>query len=155
MDFSRLVKWIVILAIAVVAYKIVWPKLHGGGSASSSSSGSSGGGAHEACVAAAESASNAWGSGVGSFANPPYDTAAWSSFENDIYSKISAAESQCTCSDKSCTTVRSAMTDLRGLISEMGTSIRGGSPPPGNLVQRQESIDNRLTEARASAQEGK
>ena len=152
MDLSRLLKLALVIAALFIAWKVVLPRLKGSGGEPASSPAAAG---HESCVAGAEHASNAWGSGVGRFANPPYDIDAWSNFQSDINSKIAAAEAQCTCSDKSCVMVRSAMSELRGLISEMDSSIRSGAPQPSGLVQRQESIDTQIIEARALSQSGK
>ena len=43
------------------------------------------------------------------------------------------------------------MSDLRSLVSEMDSSLRSGSPPPSDLVQRQEAIDNAVNTARDQA----
>lgn len=100
------------------------------------------------CPAAAERASNMWGSGIGRFVNPPYDLAAWGEFRGRVEDSIRQAEKDCACSQPSCESVRRALTDLRGLIAELDTSLRNGTPPPSNIVQRQEAIDNAIEEAR-------
>jgi hypothetical protein len=40
------------------------------------------------------------------------------------------------------------MSDLRTLVSECDTAIRNGSPPPSDMVQRQEAIDNAIAAAK-------
>jgi len=47
------------------------------------------------------------------------------------------------------------MSDLRSLVSEMDSSLRSGSPPPSDLVQRQEAIDTKIEAAAALARSGK
>ena len=47
------------------------------------------------------------------------------------------------------------MRDLRSLVAEMDSSLRGGLPPPSDLVQRQEAIDNAISSAHDLAQQGK
>ena len=150
MDFSRLVRWIVIVGLIVFAWKVAvpWVKEKSGGSGAAVAQGDT------SCAGAAERASETWGSGLGRFVNPPYDAAAWSSFQNDVESSISSAESSCSCSAKSCVTTREAMRELRGLVSEMGTALRAGSSPPSDVVQRQEAIDNKIANARALVQSG-
>jgi len=151
MDANRLIKWVVIIALAVVAWKygIPWVKQQMKGRTSSSAS------AENSCVAAAQSASNAWGSELHRFANPPYDIAAWSSFRGDVEGKISSAESECRGTSQSCDAARTAMRELRTLVGELDTSIRSGSPPPDDAVQRQESIDTKIEAAADLARSGK
>ena len=107
------------------------------------------GAAEDACPAAAESASNDWGGGIGRFANPPYDLAAWDEFRSRVERQIRDAEGKCSCASDSCTNVKAAMSELRALVRDLDTSIRGGAPPPSDIVQRQESIDNAISAARA------
>ncbi|SRR5581483_1780471 len=107
------------------------------------------------CIGAANSASQAWGSGIGRFTNPPYDVDAWSIFRSDIDSKIANAQGQCACVSESCRKIQSALQDLRGLVSDLDSSIRSGSAPPGDIVQRQEAIDRQLDEARDLVKQGK
>ena len=135
----------IVVAVAVIwfvwAQVVPWAKKElGSSSASSTGNGSDGG-----CRSASLRATNAWGEGLGRFANPPYDLAAWSSFRGDVESKIGEAQSACNCSDDSCREVRAALTDLRGLVGEFDGAIRNGSPPPADAVQRQERIDNVLS----------
>lgn len=154
MDIGRLLKWIVIIGIAFFAWKVVVPwvkqqKL--GGSSTSISSGAIG---DDSCAGQAERASEAWGSGLAQFANPPYDLAAWSNFRAGVETKIATAESKCSCAAESCVKVRGAMSDLRALVSDLDNTIRNGSSPEG-FVQRQEQIDNRINEARDLQNAGK
>jgi hypothetical protein len=150
MDLGRIVKWLVILAIIFFAWKYALPWVRtkaGGASATSQQSDNS-------CVGAAERASEQWGSGLHRFMNPPYDAAAWSTFERDVQSSVTSAESQCSCSAKSCEATRGAMRDLRGFVGEMGSAIRNGTSPPSDAVQRQEAIDTQIANARALLQSG-
>ncbi|HXH39691.1 MAG TPA: hypothetical protein VNN08_13765 [Thermoanaerobaculia bacterium] len=150
MDANRLIKWVVVIALAVVAWKyaIPWAKQQMNGHASSSASDNS-------CVAAAQRASEAWGSGLHRFANPPYDLGAWSTFHDDVEGKITAAESQCRSSAQSCEAARTAMSELRNLTRDLDTAIRNGSPPPDDAVQRQEAIDTKIEGAADLARSGK
>jgi len=151
MDTNRLTKWIIVIVLAIVAWKyaLPWAKQHLQGSAAATSSPES------SCTSTAQHASEIWGSGLHRFANPPYDMAAWSDFRSGVESEIAKAQTECRCSQQSCETVRGAMSDLRGLVSEFDTAIRNGSPPPDNAVSRQESIDTALETAAALARGGK
>jgi hypothetical protein len=150
MDTNRLVKWIMVIVLAIVAWKyaLPWVKQHHGSVAATSSPESS-------CTTTAQHASETWGSGLHRFANPPYDMAAWSDFRSGVESEIAKAQTECSCAQQSCETARGAMSDLRSLVSEFDTAIRNGSSPPDNAVQRQESIDTTIETAAALARGGK
>jgi len=151
MDANRLIKLVVIVVIVFAAWKygIPWAKKQMNGHAGSAAS------ADNSCVAAAQRASEAWGSGLHRFVNPPYDLAAWSSFHDDVEGKISAAESECSGQAQSSAAVRTAMSDLRNLVRDLDTAIRNGSPPPDDAVQRQEAIDTKIEAAAELVRSGK
>ncbi len=153
MDFGRLLKWIAIIAVIVIVWKVVLPKLNGKSSDGATSKSSSA--PDNNCVKRAEAASEKWGSGLGRFANPPYDTSAWSSFRGEVDSRIDAATADCSCSAESCQKATSAMRDLHGLVSEMDGAIRNGTSMPDDAVQRQERIDNQINEAADLVRAGK
>lgn len=143
MSLSKLFTWIIVIAIAIFAWKTLAPKLREGKAAKSEVADSGG-----SCGVAAARASERWGSGLSRFVNPPYDLNAWSSFRTDVDSAIADAESDCDCAGPSCEKGRAALRDLRALVSDFDAAIRNGSEPPADAVQRQESIDNRINEAR-------
>ncbi len=151
MDANRLIKWVAIIVLAFVVWKyaVPWAKRqmsrHAPPAVSSDNS----------CVAAAQRASEAWGSGLHRFVNPPYDLTAWSSFQSDVQAKISSAESECRGSAQSCDAARVAMSELRTLVGDLDTAIRNGSPPPDDAVQRQEAIDTKIEAAAELTRAGK
>jgi hypothetical protein len=151
MDTGRLIKWVVIIVLAVVAWKytLPWAKQQIQGHSTVSASDES------SCVSAAQRASESWGGGLHSFVNPPYDLGAWSNFRSDVDAKISAAESQCRGLSPSDVEARTAMKELRSLAGDLDTSIRAGSPPPDDAVQRQEAIDTKIETAAALTKSGK
>lgn len=154
MDLSRIAKWVAALVVVLVVWKYVVPwakeQVRGGSSSSSSASGPGGN-----CIGSVDRAANAWGNGLGRFVNPPYDNDAWMSFKNDVSSRISTAESDCSCSEESCLKSREAMRDLRVLMQEFDSTIRNGLPPPEDAVRRQEQIDNTIDAARDLLKSGK
>jgi hypothetical protein len=156
MDLSRIVKWVVILALLFVVWKYVipWVKDEGSGFDKSSSASKSSGG-DQSCIASAERASNTWGSGLGRFVNPPYDLGAWSNFRGDVDAKINAADADCSCGAESCQKVKNAMSELRSLVGDFDTAIRNGSSPGQDAVQRQEQIDRQIDDARELVRAGK
>lgn len=144
---NRLIKIVVLIAVVLVAKRWVWPWLQQalGGSKANSVAAS----VDSSCARAAASASDVWGKGLGRFVNPPYDLADWSRFKSDVDAQIASAEQICiTCTGETCEDVRGALRDLRTLANDLDGAIRSGSPPPGDIVQRQESIDNRIAGSR-------
>ena len=152
MEAKTLVKWVIFIAIIVVVWKkgVPWWKEHH--SESTPTTASSPG---QDCASAAAAASETWGSGVGRFANPSVDLVAWDEFRSRVDQKARRAQERCLCGDSACNTAKNALADLRGLVSEMDSSLRSGSPPPSDLVQRQEAIDNAINSAREQAQQAK
>jgi hypothetical protein len=148
MEIGKLVKWVVILVLLFIGWKVLAPRIKEFKSSKGTATSSAAKG-DDSCVGRATSASNAWGNGLGQFVNPPYDTEAWASFSRDVKQHISEAEAKCACESESCIKARSAMSDLRSLVSELDSSVRSNSPPSSDLVRRQEQIDNTIDEARA------
>jgi hypothetical protein len=149
MDLGRILKWLAVIVIAVALWKVALPKLQSSTSTSKTTASAPSG--VPSCALAARQASEKWGSGVGQFVNPPYDLNEWSSFTAEVESSIREAEEECRCSATACGDVRESMHELRALVSDLDRSIRNGSSPPTDIVQRQERLDNRI-EAAANAE---
>ncbi len=96
------------------------------------------------CQFEARSAADYWSSHVSRFANPPYDVSAWQDFKSTVDDRMARADEKCSCSDDACAHGREAMTELRMAVSDMDASVRTGGPPPSDLVQRAERIDQAL-----------
>jgi hypothetical protein len=157
MDFGKIVKVLIAIAVIIFIWKkgIPWAKesFSSGSSTPSASSGSSG--AAAGCADRAAQASEAWGSGLRQYVNPPYDLESWGRFKSSVDAKVSMAEAGCGCDLESCRQAQGAMRDLRTLVSEMDLAIRGGTSVPSDAVTRQESIDDAIDQARQLAQSGK
>lgn len=153
MDLGVWVKRILIIAVVVVAWKIVVPYFQNSELSSLSSTSKTGG--DNSCVRSAERASETWGGGLRQFMNPPHDLTAWASFRSNVDGQIDAANSACGCDASSCEMVRSSMRDLRGLVADFDSAIRSGSSLPGDVVQRQEAIDTRIESAADLVRSGK
>jgi hypothetical protein len=150
MDTGRLLKLIVVVALVVAGWKFGKPWLEqkfGGNQAAAISSAGS-------CVRSAEQASEAWGSGLRQFVNPPVDLGAWSSFRNGVDVKINEAETDCGCESQSCMKAKEAMRDLRGLVADFDNALRNNQPLD-DVVQRQEAIDMKINTASALSSGGK
>jgi hypothetical protein len=155
MDARAAVKLLVVVIVAALAWKYISPSLkRPPAAATAAATAAVVPLQRSSCVENAAAASETWGSGLHTFVNPPYDVDAWSTFRSGVESKISAAESACTGSESS-DKVKAAMTDLRALIGELDTAIRTGGAPQSDLVQRQESIDQSIEQARDLARAGK
>src|SRR5260370_24512385 len=151
MDTSKLVKWVIVLAIVFVGWKygLPWNKAKTSGSSSGTAS------TDNSCISIADRASEVWGGGIGKFVNPPYDLDAWSSLSASVNSSIVATSTACGCPAESCSKVQSAMKDLHSLVSDMDAAIRSGQPPAGDIVHRQSAIDTQLDAARGLVKAGK
>ena len=151
MDTSKLVKWVIVLAIVFVGWKygLPWIKAKTSGSSSGTAS------TDNSCISIADRASEVWGAGIGKFVNPPYDLVAWSSMSASVNSSIMATSTACGCPAESCIKVQSAMKDLHTLVADMDSAIRSGQPPAGDIVQRQAAIDAQLDTARDLVKAGK
>lgn len=147
----KLIKLAVVVAVVYFAYQWYQKQPHGSSSSSSRASASAG----DSCTPYADSAANAWSSGIRRFVNPPYDMAAWESFRGDVQSRISDAESHCGCGSQSCAKAKEAMNGLRGMVSDVDGMIRNNTAPPSDIVQRQENVDNLVDQAKELAKDGK
>jgi hypothetical protein len=109
------------------------------------------------CVPGAQKAFDLWGNKVRSLTMmpPPIDVNEWSALRDDVDASISAAESGCDCELESCTKSREALSELRSIITEMDSTVRNGSPPPSDLVQRQGEVDTKLDSAMELMKNGK
>lgn len=99
------------------------------------------------CVPAARAASEALGSGLGRFVNPPVDLAAFETYKSGVETKIRAAEAQCSCLTEQCVSVREAMGQLRGILGSLDAAARSGAPPDPGVVQAIEAVDARINAA--------
>ena len=150
MDANRLIKWVIVIVLAVAAWKyaLPWAKKQMQGHSAPAA-------ADNSCVTAAQLASETWGGGLHRFVNPPYDLAEWGHFRGDVEAKIAAANAACRDSSQSSDTARDAMRELQSLVASLDSAITSGSPPPGDAVQRQEAIDTKIEAAAELARSGK
>jgi len=151
MDANRLIKWVIVIALIFFAWKyaLPWAKKQVQGHTAETVT------ADNSCIAAAQRASETWGSGLHKFVNPPYDLGEWGRFRNDVEAKISVANAACRESSRSSDMARDAMRDLQTLVANLDSAISSGSPPPDDAVQRQEAIDTKIETAAALARGGK
>lgn len=139
MQGSTVVKFLIAAAIAFVAYKW-WMQKHATNTPAPRPTTAPA----VSCQFEARSAADYWSSNVSHFASPPYDVSSWQDFKSTVDDRMARAEEKCSCSDDACTRGREAMTELRMAVSDMDASVRSGGPPPSDLVQRAERIDQAL-----------
>jgi hypothetical protein len=153
---------IIFIIAAVVAFflwtKVVKPWLNKpadvtGVSAANSQASAAGA---SSCPELAAKASEAWGSGIGAFANPPVDIANWDAFHSRVENAIGVADASCTaCSGDSCAKAKQAVSELRTLVSGFDSAVRAGTGPPSDAPQQQEHIDQLIDQARELVRQGK
>jgi hypothetical protein len=139
MQGSTVVKFLIAAAIAYLGWKW-WSQQQAKAPASPAATTSPA----VNCQSAARSAADYWSSNVRAFSNPPYDIASWENFKSEVDGRIAKAGERCSCSDDGCTRGNEAMNELRTVISDMDAAVRSGGPPPSDLVQRAERIDQAL-----------
>ncbi len=139
MQGSTVVRLLIVAAIAFVGYKW-WMQKRGTSTPAPRPTTSPA----VTCQFEARSAADFWSSNVSHYSNPPYDASAWQDFKSMIDDRMARADEKCSCSDDPCTRGREAMTELRMAVSDMDASVRSGGPPPSDLVQRAERIDQAL-----------
>jgi len=149
---GRIIKLVVFIAVLFFLWKEVLPRITTHGSETTKPTGTNAG---TNCVFEARGASDYWGGTLAHFANPPYDMQAWDDFKSKVDARIGRAQEKCSCEEDSCRLGRQAVEELRGLVTEMDSSIRNGTPPPSDAVQRQERIDNAINDASAAAERQK
>ena len=105
---KRLLQLLAVIVIVLLVWKkgVPWWQEHHGRSAASTTS------ANGSCVELAERASEVWGSGIGRFANPPYDLGAWGEFRTRVDAASAKADALCSCDADSCRKSRQAISDL-------------------------------------------
>lgn len=106
------------------------------------------------CVASGQRVSESFGSRLGGFVNAA-DLSAWTEFRTGIESQLAEAQASCGCSLESCSKTREALSELRSVVGQLDSAIRGASSPGSGLVLQQEKIDHLLEEAKELADQGK
>jgi hypothetical protein len=68
--------------------------------------------------------------------------------KSHVDDRIGIADQKCACDETACTRAKEAMGELRRMVNDVDSMIRAGSPPPSDIVQRQERVDDALNAAR-------
>ncbi len=154
---AKIARLVALVVLAFVAYDYGWPWLQGildgQGSLTTSSFTADDGEAYgssdvESCLAAATSANDAFGAGIGQFVRGKPDTGAWMSFAGRVQRQVAEAQSDCSCGSEACSLASEAMSSLDSLIQETDGLVRGSTDRFGNPATRQEEIYDLLQAAR-------
>ncbi|MDX1661355.1 MAG: hypothetical protein R3326_06150 [Gemmatimonadota bacterium] len=149
---NNLLKWLVILGLAIFLWTEGWPWLQGeldrlgGRSPTVAAAGSD---EASRCVALATDASRSLSSGIGRFVSPPVDTSAWMRFAGQVQEHRRRADRACGCVDEACAPARDAMAELESLLQDLDGVARGSAEAYFNPATRQQRIDQLLDRARA------
>lgn len=149
MDGKTLIKLLVVAAVLLFLWKKGLPWLNQQQTAKVSNAATTSKGMN--CVFEARSASEFWGGNLRAFSSPPYDMTAWTEFKSHMDDRLSRSDEKCSCSDAACTNAKEALTEMRRMVSDVDNMIRAGSPPPSDIVQRLERVDQALDRARDAA----
>ena len=149
---SRIIQWLVFLVVLYLAYVFAWPWLReqlgtaGGPLATTAGEPTPEG----RCVALASRANDAFGDGIGGFASPPFDTAAWMGFAGRVQGAIREARGACGCAHEACQKASQALSELDALVYRFDGVVRGSTDSFFNPAVAQERIQDLLGEARNS-----
>ena len=150
---SRIVRLVVLVVLAFVAYDYGWPWLQGvladqGGESRSLEGGmSDDGGEVENCLELATAANDEFASRVGQFIGRQGDTGDWMQFAGGVQNRIGSAQSACGCIGEGCVLASRAMSELETLVQEVDGAVRGATEGAANAANRQEKVYDLLNQA--------
>ena len=148
---SRLLTFAIVLGIAYLLLTKAGPliqKQFGGGSSGEAIEATSEEGQ---CVEKAFQANDMLTRVARQYGQPPVDVDSWSDAQWEIDSSIQTAESACFCAADACRSATEALSEMRGLLSNLDGMVRGTSPGFANPANQQERIYKLLNQARSAA----
>lgn len=158
MNRRQLILLVLIAGVAFWLFKSGKISRGGGAEQAPSPSGAAGatpGAAGEACVSAAEEASQLAQDAATVLLRTPIDPAAFSAASERATSAISSAEGKCggggsATEQKAMEEARAALAEMRALLSDLAGGL-SGSGSASEAPRRREAIDTHLAAARANA----
>jgi len=161
MDLRKLVKWLVLLLVVVIAWKEGWPHvktLLAAASPSSISADVAGESLDNRCIRLATEAAQDFGDGVSKYGRDRSDTGGWMRFAGRIQKRVESARNYCSCPSDACAKANSALVQLGSLIQRTDGMVRGSTEVTFNPATDMEEIYDKLDQARSlersSAQSG-
>jgi hypothetical protein len=147
MDLRKLLKYLVILVILIVAWKEGWPRLQAkladlGHPGSGTVAGEDEAGR---CVREATTAASDFGNGVSQYARDRSDTGGWR-----IQNQVQSARGLCRCPGEACDKATEALDQLDDLIQRTDGLVRGSTDVMFNPATDMEQIYHTLEEADAA-----
>jgi len=151
---GKLIQLVVFVAIVYFAVTKGLPMLQQGSKGGSSDDSFEGGvsGQVEVCLDQVRVAANTLEGAATVLGSPPYDTTAWSNFEDRVRGRSDSARDACSCMEKGCDEAGRALDALDGLMSSMGSAVDGGGGLSG-AARDVEMVYDLIDEAAAAARE--
>lgn len=153
MDLRKILKWLVLLMLVVVAWKEGWPRLQAkladSGRATSDLA-ATGGNDADRCVREAANAAQDFGDGVSKYGRDRSDTAGWMHFAGRIQYRVQEARGICDCPGDACARAAEALGRLDSLIQRTDGMVRGSTDAVFNPATDMEEIYNLLDQAQAA-----
>ena len=103
------------------------------------------------CILAADGLARDLLPEIRQFAQPSANTSAWSTLMLQMSGQLSAADANCRCATDACASAGAALLEMRRLLNQVDSTVRGLSSTMPNLPRAQERIDRLLDRARSEA----
>lgn len=149
---GKLIQLVVFIAIVYFAVTKGLPMLQQGSKGGSGDDSFEGGvsGQVEVCLDRVRVAANTLEGAATVLGSPPYDTAAWSNFEDRVRNRSDSARDACNCTEDGCDEGGLALDALDGLMSNIGSAVDGGGSLSGS-AREVERVYDLIDEAAAAA----
>ncbi len=160
MDLRKLVKWLVLLLIVVVAWKEGWPRLHAllSESVHATTAAVEDEDLASRCIREAANAAQDFGDGVSKYGRNRADNSDWMRFAGRIQHRVESTRNLCDCPGEACERANSALVQLESLIQRTDGMVRGSTDVVFNPATDMEEIYDKLDQARSrlkDARDGK
>lgn len=153
----RLFKVLLLIAILLLAWQLLAPRLRTHRATSGQTEGPVGeaeGNTAATCVEAVSETHDAVVQALSEISWPKVNRARWDEVRPDLEGRIGAAQATCSCAEPACATGSEALQAIDSLVSEADGSINGGLTGMFNPATQEEHIQALLTKARAQAAGG-
>lgn len=154
MDLRKIVKWLVLLLIVVIAWQEGGPrlkKLLADASPSAVSSDVAGETLDNRCIRLATETAQDFGAGVSKYGRDRSDTGGWMRFAGRIQKRVESARNYCACPSDACSKASSALVQLGGLVQKTDGMVRGSTEEMFNPATDMEEIYDKLDQAKSLA----
>lgn len=153
----RLLKILLLIAIVLLAWQLLAPRLRDhrtSPSQTNQSVGTAEGATAATCVEAVSETHDGVVQALSEISWPKVNRARWDDVRPDLEGQVGAAQATCSCAEPACETGSEALQAIESLISEADGAISGGLTGMFNPATQEEHIQALLTKARAQAAGG-